>query len=162
MPSEKRNTIARRNFIRDTSLAAAGFFIVPRHVLGRGFTAPSDKLNIAGKVVFTGKVEYDQVVKYHNMIDIFVNVSRNESFGVAVLEASACEKPVVVSNVGGLPDLVPKGVGLVAEPDAKDIAEKIIQFFQLGENYFLPHLREEKKKYSWANMINAITDLAAK
>ena len=48
MPSEKRNTIARRNFIRDTSLAAAGFFIVPRHVLGRGFTAPSDKLNIAG------------------------------------------------------------------------------------------------------------------
>ncbi len=39
---------SRRNFIKNTALAATGFYIVPRHVLGRGFTAPSDKLNIAG------------------------------------------------------------------------------------------------------------------
>ena len=37
----------RREFIRQTGLAAAGFFIVPRHVLGKGYIAPSDKLNIA-------------------------------------------------------------------------------------------------------------------
>jgi hypothetical protein len=35
---------SRRSFIRNAALAAAGFYIVPRHVLGRGFTAPSDKL----------------------------------------------------------------------------------------------------------------------
>ncbi|MBW7892402.1 MAG: Gfo/Idh/MocA family oxidoreductase [Chitinophagaceae bacterium] len=39
---------SRRKFLRNTSLAAAGYFIVPRHVLGRGYIAPSDKLNIAG------------------------------------------------------------------------------------------------------------------
>ncbi|MBI3719417.1 MAG: Gfo/Idh/MocA family oxidoreductase [Sphingobacteriales bacterium] len=39
--------VSRRNFIKTGSLAA-GFYIVPRHVLGRGFIAPSDKLNIAG------------------------------------------------------------------------------------------------------------------
>src|SRR3954452_18852230 len=39
---------SRRKFLRNTSAAAAGFFIVPRHVLGKGFIAPSDKLNIAG------------------------------------------------------------------------------------------------------------------
>ena len=39
---------SRRTFIRNTSLAATGFFIVPRHVLGRGYVAPSDKLRIAG------------------------------------------------------------------------------------------------------------------
>lgn len=39
---------SRRKFLRNTSLAAAGYFIVPRHVLGRGYVAPSDKLNIAG------------------------------------------------------------------------------------------------------------------
>jgi predicted dehydrogenase len=40
--------IKRRDFIKNSALAAAGsFFIVPRHVLGRGFTAPSDMLNIA-------------------------------------------------------------------------------------------------------------------
>ena len=39
---------SRRDFLKNSSLAAAGFFIVPRHVLGRGFVAPSDKLTIAG------------------------------------------------------------------------------------------------------------------
>src|SRR5215217_110055 len=39
---------SRRKFIKNVSLSAAGFFIVPRHVLGRGFIPPSDKLNIAG------------------------------------------------------------------------------------------------------------------
>ncbi len=39
---------SRRKFIRNASLAAGSFFIVPRHVLGRGFVAPSDTLNIAG------------------------------------------------------------------------------------------------------------------
>ena len=48
MPTKKNNQFTRRDFVRNSSLAAAGFFIVPRHVLGRGFTAPSDKLNIAG------------------------------------------------------------------------------------------------------------------
>ncbi len=38
---------SRRNFIKNASLAAAGFYIVPRHVLGKGYVAPSDKLNIA-------------------------------------------------------------------------------------------------------------------
>src|SRR5882757_2677085 len=39
---------SRRKFIRDSAVVAGSFFIVPRHVLGRGFIAPSDKLNIAG------------------------------------------------------------------------------------------------------------------
>src|SRR5881397_131837 len=38
---------SRRKFVTDVGLAAAGFAIVPRHVLGRGFEAPSDTLNIA-------------------------------------------------------------------------------------------------------------------
>lgn len=40
-------TPSRRDFVRDTSLAAAAFTIVPRHVLGRGYRAPSDTINIA-------------------------------------------------------------------------------------------------------------------
>ncbi|WP_207513014.1 Gfo/Idh/MocA family protein [Longitalea luteola] len=48
MKKNKKNNQSRRDFLKNTSLAAAGFFIVPRHVLGRGYIAPSDKLNIAG------------------------------------------------------------------------------------------------------------------
>ena len=47
-PVKKHSSISRRNFVRNTAMVGAGFFIVPRHVLGRGFIAPSDKLNIAG------------------------------------------------------------------------------------------------------------------
>lgn len=39
---------SRRSFIKNASMAMAGFYIVPRHVLGKGFVAPSDKLNIMG------------------------------------------------------------------------------------------------------------------
>jgi predicted dehydrogenase len=48
----------RRSFLRNTSIAAAGFFIVPRHVLGRGFVAPSDRLTVAG-IGVGGKGESD-------------------------------------------------------------------------------------------------------
>ena len=43
----KQQNSSRRNFIRSSALAGAGFMIIPRHVLGRGYTAPSDKLNLA-------------------------------------------------------------------------------------------------------------------
>jgi predicted dehydrogenase len=46
-PSGSSKQISRRRFLRNTSLAGAAAFIVPRHVLGRGFVAPSDKLVIA-------------------------------------------------------------------------------------------------------------------
>ncbi len=45
--SEKKNK-SRRNFIKNTAMGAAGFMIVPRNVLGKGFLAPSDKLIVAG------------------------------------------------------------------------------------------------------------------
>jgi predicted dehydrogenase len=49
---------SRRKFIKNSTLAATGFFIVPRHVLGKGFLAPSDKLNIAA-IGAGGKGESD-------------------------------------------------------------------------------------------------------
>lgn len=43
---ENEQNASRRSFIKNASLAAAGFYIVPRHVLGKGYVAPSDKLSI--------------------------------------------------------------------------------------------------------------------
>jgi hypothetical protein len=46
--------------------------------------------------------------------------------------------------------MVPNGkVGLVSEPNPKSLANSILEYFNKGEQYFLPNLREEKKKYSW-------------
>jgi glycosyltransferase involved in cell wall biosynthesis len=67
------------------------------------------------------------------------------------------EVPMIVTNVGGLPALVPhQKVGLVSEPDALSISKTIQQFFAENPNRFLPGLIEEKKKYSWDVMANEI------
>jgi predicted dehydrogenase len=55
----KDGNSSRRKFLRDTAFTAAGFFIVPRHVLGgKGFIAPSDRLTVAG-IGAGGKGESD-------------------------------------------------------------------------------------------------------
>jgi len=67
------------------------------------------------------------------------------------------EVPMIVTNVGGLPALVPhEKVGLVSEPDALSISNTIQHFFAENTNRFLPGLIEEKKKYSWNVMANEI------
>lgn len=66
----------------------------------------AENLKLTYDIVFTDKIDYDEVPKYHNMIDIFVNISERESFGVSVLEAMACGKAVIVSNIDALMNLV--------------------------------------------------------
>lgn len=61
------------------------------------------------------------------------------------------EKPMIVTNVGGLAEVVPDGkVGFVAEPDPASIADAVLKFFQ---PHSIPNLQQnilaEKKKYSW-------------
>ena len=68
---EKTNDQGRRKFLKDSALASAAFFIVPRHVLGRGYIPPSDKLNIAG-VGCGGKAEVNLPYAWNNGSDNIV------------------------------------------------------------------------------------------
>ena len=61
--NEIDHSASRRRFIRNTAITAAGFFIVPRHVLGKGYVAPSDRLLIAG-IGVGGKGESDLMSHY--------------------------------------------------------------------------------------------------
>lgn len=93
--------------------------------------------------------------------DCIVQPYRNATQSGVTPLAYHFEKPMIVTNVGGLPALVPhQKAGLVAEPNAKSIAEAILQFYKLGEEHFLPFIIEEKKKLSWQKLTTAILQLA--
>jgi glycosyltransferase involved in cell wall biosynthesis len=121
-----------------------------------------DALKIADALILNTEFISDSEVKFYLCAaDAVVQPYRNATQSGVTPLAYHFEKPMIVSNVGGLPVLVPhEKVGLVAEPDPKAIADAILHFYQLGENYFIPHLREEKQKYSWPSLVKTITDLA--
>ena len=76
-------------------------------------------LGVADAVEFLG--EQDQVVQLLSAADVFVLPSAQESFGLAALEAMACEVPVVASRVGGLSEVIADGVsGFLHPPDDLD------------------------------------------
>ncbi len=71
-------------------------------------------------------------------------------------------KPMIVTNVGGLPALVPETVGMICEPNAMVIAEAISRFYEEDKRtFFEANIKEEKKKYSWDKITSAICKLAA-
>lgn len=104
----------------------------------------------------------DSEVKYYlSAADVVVQPYRNATQSGVTPLAYHFEKPMIVTDVGGLTAMVPDGkAGLVAMPDAASIAEKIWQFYATDKDRFLPGLREEKKKYTWDNIAKAITELA--
>jgi len=121
-----------------------------------------NRLNIADELILKTDFITDSEVKYYiSAADFIIQPYRNATQSGVTPLAYHFEKPMLVTNVGGLPDLVPDDkVGLVCEPNPRSIAEHIIQLYQLGEDHFLPHLREEKKKYGWNVLVNTIKDLA--
>ncbi len=88
-------------------------------------------LNISDDINFTGFVKYSEVQNYHNMLDIYVALSTidDESFGVAILESGASEKPVIVSRTGGLTEVVvDKLTGLVVPSKNPEKAAEAIEY----------------------------------
>ncbi|MDP9229195.1 MAG: glycosyltransferase [Bacteroidota bacterium] len=123
-----------------------------------------EKKRIKDQLILKTEFIDDADVKYFLCAaDCVIQPYRNATQSGVTPLAYHFEKPMIVTNVGGLPSLVPhEKVGLVAEPEPIALADAILRFYQLGEDYFIPHLRSEKQKYSWTNMVNAISKLAEK
>ncbi len=84
---------------------------------------------IGAQVDFIGSVPHTSVPAELNALDVYVALSRtpSESFGVAVIEASACALPVVVADVGGLPEVVQQDrTGRIVAPDDPAAAAEAI------------------------------------
>ena len=121
-----------------------------------------DKLGIREQVILrTGFIPDNEVPFYLCSVDAVIQPYRNATQSGVTPLAYHFKKPMIVTNVGGLPAMVShERSGLVAEPDPASIARAILKFYELGEEYFTTHLGLENEKYSWTVMVNTIVQLA--
>jgi glycosyltransferase involved in cell wall biosynthesis len=140
------------------SLLIAGEFYEDR----KAYDEQIERLGIEDNLILhTHFIPDFEVKNYVCAADVVIQPYRNATQSGVTPLAYHFEVPMIVTNVGGLPGMVPDNkAGLVAEPNAASIAEKIVDYFEKGENYFLPHLLEEKKKFSWTKMLESILELA--
>jgi D-inositol-3-phosphate glycosyltransferase len=119
------------------------------------------ELGLEGLVIWKCEFVPDSMVKYYfGAADIIVQPYKSATQSGVTQIAYHFEKPMLVTNVGGLSEIVPNGkVGYVVEPDENEIAEKLIDFFKNERQVeFSDGLNEEKKKYAWSNMTSAILE----
>lgn len=127
-------------------------------ILKNSLRKKAAELKIEKDVVFFGAVSHNKVPEIYNMIDIAVFPSVWESFGVSNLEAAACEKPQVASNVGGFPEIIEDGVtGFLVEPrNPFQIAEKVIELIK-DESLRIRIGKEARKKviekFNWRDNV---------
>lgn len=103
----------------------------------------------------------DQVKDYFNAADIVVQPYKSATQSGVTQIAYHFEKPMLVTNVGGLEEIVPNGkVGYAVPPDAHRIADAIVDFFEQARiDEFTINILKEKEKYSWSKLSEAIFSL---
>lgn len=117
------------------------------------------ELKLEGKIHWYNEFIKDNEVKYFFCAaDIIVQpyISATQS-GVTQI-GYHFEKPMLVTDVGGLAEIIPNGkVGYTVKPEADKIADALIDFFSNKRyNDFDEGIKEEKQKYSWDNMTDTI------
>ena len=120
------------------------------------------RLGIGERVVLATDFIPDHCVnRYFGACDIVAQPYKSATQSGVTQIAFHFEKPMLVTNVGGLAEIVPDGkVGFVVEPDSRQIADALFRFFSGNrQEEFERNLREEKKKYAWTSMTEAIEGL---
>ena len=120
-----------------------------------------DRLGIRSQLIMrTQFIPDSEVVLYFCAADVVIQPYRNATQSGVTPLAYHYEKPMIVTNVGGLPAMVPdRKSGLVAAVQPMAIASAILEFYELGEEFFIPHLRAEKQKLSWSKLVETIKSL---
>ncbi|MCD4747358.1 MAG: glycosyltransferase [Bacteroidales bacterium] len=117
------------------------------------------KNNLKDKVIMINDFIPDSyVLNYFCACDIVVQPYKDATQSGVTQIAYHFNKPMIITDVGGLAEIVPDGkVGYVVERDSEKIAEAILKFYDENkEQEFIENIKEEKKKYSWERMLESI------
>ena len=120
------------------------------------------KLNLQDCVIVHDKfIPNDEVRDYFCAANLVAQTYRNATNSGVTMVGYFYEKPMLVTNVGGLSEIVPNEVcGYVVENNCALISEKVVDFFANNrENEFVKNVKIEKKKYEWTEFINSLLTL---
>lgn len=116
------------------------------------------ELGIAGDVVFVGAVSFEETAAFYRAADVLVYPSKNETFGLPIVEAMACGCPVVTSDVSSMPE-VAGGAAVLCDPhDPLSIAQGIVDALGAGERRRDLGLRRARE-FSWGATAAAHLDV---
>lgn len=122
--------------------------------------------DLANVFEVTGRIPFSEVSNYHNMLDVFLNVSidDSESFGVATVESMSCAKPVVVTDVGGLMEVVNNGEFGIVVPKMNSEAisaaiESLINGEINGEELGKKAREHVLKNYDWKENLSRMVTI---
>lgn len=124
------------------------------------------QLNISEITTFVGKVPHQKVPLELEKLDIYVALSRldSESFGVAIIEAGAMRLPSVVSNVGGLPEVVKDGeTGVIVQREnfqqASEALERLVLDSQLRNDMGNSAHNFVANAFSWESCVEKMNQI---
>lgn len=136
-------------------------------VAGEFYTDPepfhelAEELKIEEQVIWhTHFIPNEKVREYFCAANLVAQPYKSATQSGVTQVAYHFEVPMLVTRVGGLPEMVPHGrVGYVVEPEPKEIAKAIDDFIKEGrEEAFRKNVKEEKKRFTWQKLVNALID----
>lgn len=146
---------------RDVKLIVAGEF----YNNSEKYFELERRLDLGDKVIWRNDFIPDSVVStYFAVSDIVAQPYKSATQSGVTQIAYHFEKPMLVTNVGGLAEIVPDGeVGYVVAPDATSVADALCDFYDSDRaEQFVVNVKEEKKKYAWSRMTETIKSLGAR
>ena len=131
---------------------------------GEHYKTLERELQLEGQIAWHTDFIPDERVRYYfSAADLIVQPYKSATQSGVTQIAYHFERPMLVTDVGGLAEIVPDGkVGYVCQVDENDVAKAIEHFANMDkeqqEERFQTNIREEKQKYAWSNMTKLIID----
>lgn len=133
-------------------------------IAGEFYTKPDPYLNLLADlnlservILHTDFIPNEKVNQYFSAVDLVVQPYKSATQSGVTQIGYHFEKAMLVTNVGGLSEIIPdQKIGYVVEPNEEAIADAIFDFYQNKRQIvFEQNIKEEKKKFSWENMVDA-------
>lgn len=119
--------------------------------------AQAKELNIIKNISFLHEIPVEKLVEHYNRAKVFVLTSKYEAFGITIMEAIGCETPVVVTAVGGVPEVVGDS-GILCKENESDVARGILELLTNEKKYsdLKDKAKNRRLKFSWDDIAQRV------